>query len=82
MIEDGGAFVTVIVTVAVALPPEFIARTVYVLVEDNTVGVPEISPVEVENTSPVGNVGEIDQEVQFHLYIVESLLSSKILSLM
>ncbi len=54
---------TVIVTVAVALPPEFIAKTVYVLVEDNTVGVPEISPVEVANTSPVGNVGEIDQEV-------------------
>ena len=36
------------------------------MVEDATaVGVPEIDPFEVENDSPAGSAGEIDQEVAF-----------------
>jgi hypothetical protein len=36
------------------------------LVEDATaVGVPEIDPFEVENDSPAGSAGEIDQDVTF-----------------
>ena len=51
------------VTVAVALPPELLAVTVYVAVEVIVVGVPEIVPVDVSNSSPVGNAGETDHEV-------------------
>jgi hypothetical protein len=51
------------VTVAVALPPVLFAVTVYVVVLDSTVGVPEIVPVVREKESPVGSVGVIDQEV-------------------
>lgn len=52
-----------IVTVAVALPPELLAVIVYVAVEVIVVGVPEIVPVDVSNSSPVGNAGETDHEV-------------------
>tara|TARA_B100000035_G_scaffold277267_1_gene255442 strand:- start:89 stop:319 length:231 start_codon:yes stop_codon:yes gene_type:complete len=51
------------VTVAVALPPELLAVTVYVAVEVIAVGVPEIAPVEVSNDKPAGNAGETDHEV-------------------
>ena len=50
-------------TVAVALPPELLAVTVYVAVEVIAVGVPEIAPVEVSNDKPAGNAGETDHEV-------------------
>ena len=46
------------------LPPAFVAVIVYEVRGETTVGVPEISPVEVENDRPIGRlVGEIDQEV-------------------
>ena len=50
-------------TVAVALPPELLAVTVYVAVEVITVGVPEIVPVDESNDKPAGNAGETDHEV-------------------
>ena len=50
---------TLIVNVAVALPPVLVAVTVYVAEEDNAVGVPEIVPVDVEKASPVGRDGVI-----------------------
>jgi hypothetical protein len=51
------------VTIAVALPPEFVAVTVYEVDEVMAVGVPEIAPVEIEKTRPAGSVGVIDQDV-------------------
>lgn len=51
------------VMVAVALPPVLLAVTVYVVEEEIAVGVPEISPVAVENARPAGNVGVIDHKV-------------------
>lgn len=53
---------TWIVTVAVPLPPGFVAVTVYNVEGDTAVGVPPISPVEVSNERPAGSVGEIVQE--------------------
>lgn len=47
---------------AVALPPVLVAVTVYVVEEDNSVGVPEIEPVEVEKARPPGSDGLIDQD--------------------
>ena len=54
---------TVMVTDAVALPPVLFAYTVYVVEEEIAVGVPEISPFEVEKVSPAGRVGEIAHDV-------------------
>ena len=54
---------TRIVIVVVALPPVLLAVTVYDVEDETAVGVPEISPVEVEKERPAGRVGEIDQEV-------------------
>jgi hypothetical protein len=58
-IEEGAASLTIIVTVAVALPPVFSAVTVYVFSGEIAVGVPEIVPVEASKESPDGRVGEI-----------------------
>ena len=49
--------------VVVALPPELLAYTVYVVDGDTTVGVPEISPVDVSNDKPFGRSGVISQDV-------------------
>ena len=54
---------TVMVTVAVELPPVLLAVTVYCVEEDTAVGVPLIAPVELENRRPAGKLGEIVQEV-------------------
>ena len=54
---------TVIVMDVVALPPVLFAYTVYVFEEEIAVGVPEISPFEVEKVRPAGSVGMISQEV-------------------
>ena len=51
------------VKVVVALPPEFVAVTVYVAELDITVGVPLITPVTVSNWSPDGRDGVIAQDV-------------------
>jgi len=61
--EAGDASLTRIVIVVVALPPVLLAVTVYDVEEDTAVGVPEISPVEVEKERPAGTAGEIDQDV-------------------
>ena len=60
--DDGAASLTIIVTVAVALPPVLVAVTVYVADAVIAFGVPEIVPVEVSKESPAGNVGETDHE--------------------
>ena len=52
-----------IVMDAVALPPVLFAYTVYVVEEEIAVGVPEISPFEVEKVRPAGSVGMMAQEV-------------------
>jgi hypothetical protein len=39
-----------------------VAVTVYVAEEDNSVGVPEIEPVEVEKARPAGSEEVIDQD--------------------
>ena len=61
--SNGAASLTVMVRDAVALPPVLLAYTVYVVEEDRAVGVPEISPLEVEKDSPAGSVGVIAHEV-------------------
>ena len=60
--DDGAISLTVMVTVAVELPPELLAVTVYCVWDETAVGVPEMAPVELENSRPAGSVGEIDQE--------------------
>ena len=60
--DDGAISLTVMVTVAVELPPELLAVTVYCVWDETAVGVPEMAPVELENKRPAGSVGEIDQE--------------------
>ena len=44
--------------------------TVYAVDDVIAVGVPEIAPVEADNDSPVGNAGEIDQEVTIPHYML------------
>ena len=51
------------VTSPVPLPPALIAVTVYVVAVVMLVGVPDIAPLVVENDSPAGSDGEIDQDV-------------------
>ena len=51
---------TVSVTVVVPLPPAFVAVTVYVTAPVVTVGVPDITPVDVLIDRPVGNDGLIE----------------------
>ena len=48
-IDEGATSLTWNVKVVVALPPEFVAVTVYVAELDITVGVPLITPVTVSN---------------------------------
>ena len=60
--DDGAISLTVMVTVAVELPPELLAVTVYCVWDETAVGVPEMAPVELENRRPAGSAGEIDQE--------------------
>ena len=60
--DDGAMSLTVMMTVAVELPPELLAVTVYCVWDETAVGVPEMAPVELENRRPAGSVGEIDQE--------------------
>lgn len=52
---DGLTSFTVMVTVAVPVPPELVALTIYDAVLLITVGMPLIWPVLVLNTNPVGN---------------------------
>ena len=54
---------TVIVTVAVSLPPELVAVTVYVVEVLSSVGVPEMVPSVVLNVKPAGSVAEMVHDV-------------------
>ena len=54
---------TVMLTVAVSVPPVLLAVTVYCVVDVIAVGVPEISPLVVENERPAGSDGLIDHAV-------------------
>jgi hypothetical protein len=60
---DGTASFTVMVIDVVELPPVLFAYTVYVFEDCTAVGVPEISPVDVEKVRPAGSAGVIAQEV-------------------
>ena len=60
---DGASSFTMIVTVAVALPPVLLAVTVYVALEEVVVGVPEMAPVEESIERPDGRDGETLQDV-------------------
>ena len=51
---------TVMVTVAVSLPPVLVAVTVYVVEVLSSVGVPEMVPSVVLNARPPGKVGDMD----------------------
>ena len=53
----GGVLLTVITTLAVALPMKLVALTIYVAVAEIAVGVPLITPVVLFNTRPAGNSG-------------------------
>ena len=52
---------TVMLTVAVSLPPVLVAVMVYVVDVLSSVGVPEMVPSVVSNDKPPGKVGEMDQ---------------------
>ena len=52
---------TVMLTVAVSLPPVLVAVMVYVVAVLTSVGVPEIVPSVVLKAKPPGKVGEMDQ---------------------
>ena len=54
---------TTIVTVAVSVPPVFVAVTVYEAEEVTVVGVPEIAPVVLDKVRPDGSEGETDQDM-------------------
>ena len=53
LVITGFAEFTVRVRIAVPVPPEFVAPIVTLLV-DTTIGVPEMTPLEVLTLSPVG----------------------------
>ena len=61
--EDGMTSFTVMVTVAVSLPPVFEAVIVYVVDVLSSVGVPEMLPSVVLNVKPAGSVAEMDHVV-------------------
>ena len=61
--EEGIMSLTTMVTVAVVLPPELVAVTVYAADEATAVGVPLNSPVVESITKPAGSDGETAQEV-------------------
>jgi len=61
--SNGAASLTVMVMDLIALPPVLFAYTVYVVKEEIAVGVPEISPFEIEKVRPAGSAGVIAHEV-------------------
>ena len=63
MMDDGAATLTVMVTMAVALPPVLVAVTVYDVEDEMAVGVPLMAPVDVSKERPAGSVPEIDHDV-------------------
>ena len=61
--DDGAATLTVMITMAVALPPVLVAVTVYDVEDEMAVGVPLMAPVDVSKERPAGSVPEIDHDV-------------------
>jgi hypothetical protein len=61
VIDEGATSFTCIVTIAVSLPPLFVAVMVYAVEAETTLDVPLISPVELSNVRPAGSVGVIPQ---------------------
>jgi hypothetical protein len=57
LLNTGVTLFTVNVNVVVVLPELLLAVTTYEVSADTTVGVPEIIPVVVSKTNPVGNAG-------------------------
>jgi hypothetical protein len=51
------------VSVAVSVPPELVAVTVYACDADSAVGVPDNSPDDVSKLRPAGSAGDMLQEV-------------------
>jgi hypothetical protein len=58
----GGGGVTVMISVAVSEPPEFVAMTVYEVAGIAAEGVPERTPVVAENVRAEGGKGWIEYE--------------------
>ena len=58
----GTASFTVMVTLAVSLPPVLLAVMVYEVEEVTAVGVPLIAPVEVSRDNPAGRDGDTEYE--------------------
>ena len=59
---EGVASLTVMVRVAVSVPPVFVAVMVYVAEELMAVGVPVMTPVDVSREIPAGREGETEYE--------------------
>ncbi len=53
----GTSSLTSMVMVVVSTPPLFLTVIVYVVLVDNSVGVPEISPVLISKLNPAGKAG-------------------------
>jgi hypothetical protein len=60
---DGATSLTMMVMLAVSVPPVLFAVIVYEAEEVIVVGVPYIIPVEVLRNKPAGSDGETDQDV-------------------
>ena len=61
--EEGATSLTVMVTVAVSLPPVLLAVMVYEVEAVMADGVPLLAPVDESSESPVGSPGDTDHEV-------------------
>lgn len=61
--ELGVTSLTVIETLTLTEPPVFEAVMLYAEVPVMLVGVPEITPVDVESASPAGRAGEMEYAV-------------------
>jgi len=61
--DEGATSLTIMVTLAVSLPPVLLAVMVYEADDVMAVGVPEISPVEESRERPAGSDGETDHDV-------------------
>ena len=59
---EGAISLTVIVTVAVSLPPVLVAVIVYVAEDVTALGVPLIEPVVVSRANPVGSDGDTEYD--------------------
>ena len=54
---------TIMVTLAVSVPPELVAVIVYTAEDVTAVGVPLIAPVEVSRANPAGSEGDTEYDM-------------------